>query len=106
MVTGSMSAAIEVDREKLAELCRRYRVRQLSLFGSAVHDELRPESDIDFLIEFDPQHRPGLVEFHRLEMELSGLYGGRRVDLVNPKYLNRRIRDRVLAEAQLQFAER
>jgi len=58
-----MSVAVEVDRERLAELCRRYHVRQLSLFGSAVRNELRPESDIDFLIEFDPEHHPGMVEF-------------------------------------------
>ena len=46
-----------------------------------------------------------MIEFHQLEQELSLLCGGRRVDLVNPKYLNHRIRDRVLAEAELQFAE-
>ena len=100
-----MRAAIEVDTAKLAELCRRYHVRRLSLFGSAVRNELGPESDLDFLIEFDPAGRPGIVDFYELEQELSNLYGGRRVDLVNPKYLNRRIKDRVLAEAELQFAE-
>jgi hypothetical protein len=101
-----MNVAIEIDRAQLAGLCRRYHVQRLSLFGSAVRNELQPESDIDFLIEFDPAHRPGMVEFHRLEQEISELYGGRRVDLVNPKYLNHRIRERVLAEAELQFAER
>jgi predicted nucleotidyltransferase len=100
-----MNIAAEVDRGKLAELCRRYHVRQLSVFGSAVRNELRPESDIDFLIEFAPESRPGMVEFYQLEQELSALYGGRRVDLVNPRYLNHRIRERVLAEAELQFAE-
>jgi predicted nucleotidyltransferase len=57
-----------------------------------VRNELRPESDIDFLIEFDPTRRPGMVELHQLEQELSALFGGRRVDPVNPKYLNHRIR--------------
>jgi predicted nucleotidyltransferase len=101
-----MNVAADVDPEKLAELCRRYHVRALSVFGSAARNELRPESDIDFLIEFDPAHRPGLVGYYQLEQELSALYGGRRVDLVNPRYLNHRIRERVLAEAQPQFAER
>jgi predicted nucleotidyltransferase len=75
------------------------------MFGSAVRGELTPDSDVDLLVEFDPDHRPGLVGRHELEQELSALFGGRRVDLVNPKYLNRRIRDRVLAEAEVQFAE-
>jgi hypothetical protein len=75
------------------------------MFGSAVRGELKPDSDVDLLVEFDPDRRPGLVGRHELEQELSSLFGGRRVDLVNRKYLNRRIRDRVLAEAEVQFAE-
>jgi hypothetical protein len=75
------------------------------MFGSAVRGELKPDSDIDLLVEFDPDRRPGLVGMYEFEQELSTLFGGRRVDLVNPKYLNRRIRDRVLAEAEVQFAE-
>ena len=77
----------------------------MAMFGSAVRGELKPDSDVDLLVEFDPDRRPGLVGRHELEQELSALFGGRRVDLVNPKYLNRRIRDRVLAEAEVQFAE-
>ena len=89
----------------LAAVCRKYGVRSLAMFGSAVRGELKPDSDVDLLVEFDPDRRPGLVGMHELEQELSTLFGGRRVDLVNPKYLNRRIRDRVLAEAEVQFAE-
>ena len=91
--------------ENLAAVCRKYGVRSLAMFGSAVRGELKPDSDVDLLVEFDPDRRPGLVGMHELEQELSTLFGGRRVDLVNPKYLNRRIRDRVLAEAEVQFAE-
>ncbi|MDP2998602.1 MAG: nucleotidyltransferase domain-containing protein [Bryobacterales bacterium] len=76
-----------------------------SVWGSAVRGELKPDSDVDLLVEFDPDRRPGLVGMHELEQELSTLFGGRRVDLVNRKYLNRRICDRVLAEAEVQFAE-
>jgi len=77
----------------------------LALFGSALREDFRPDSDVDLLIEFDPDRRPGMVGLHRLEEELSGVFGGHRVDLVNPRYLNRRIRDRVLDEAEVQFAE-
>jgi uncharacterized protein len=100
-----MSAAIQVEPAQLAEFCRRHHIRKLALFGSAVRNDFRSDSDLDFLVEFDPERRPGMVELYEIERQLSALYGGRRVDLVNPKYLNRRIRDRVLAEAEVQFCE-
>lgn len=96
---------MRVDRERLAAVCRTYRVRRLSVFGSAVWQSFGPGSDVDVLIEFDPAGRPGLTELHELEQALSAVFGGRRVDMVNPKYLNRRIRERVLGEAEVQFAE-
>jgi len=98
-------ATLTSPAENLADVCRKYGVRSLAMFGSAVRGELKPDSDVDLLVEFDPDRRPGLVGMHELEQELSSLFGGRRVDLVNRKYLNRRIRDRVLAEAKVQFAE-
>jgi len=100
-----MSPRLCTDRENLKEICRKYHVCTLALFGSAVRGDLRPDSDVDVLVEFEPDHRPGMVGLHELEQELSKLYGGRRIDLVNPKYLNHRIRDRVLAEAEVQFAQ-
>ena len=100
-----MSTRLALDRQRLAEVCRSYHVRRLALFGSALHEDFRPDSDVDLLIEFDPDRRPGMVGLHQLEEELAGVFGGHRVDLVNPKYLNRRIRDRVLDEAEVQFAE-
>ena len=72
------------------------------MFGSVLRDDFRPESDVDVLVEFEPGHTPGL-RFVRIERDLSELLGGRRVDLVTPKFLNRRIRDRVLAEAEDQY---
>jgi hypothetical protein len=94
------------DRATLDGFCRRRHIRRLALFGSAVRGELGPQSDIDLLVEFDPEHRPGMIAMHEIETELSALFGGRRIDLINPKYLNPRIRDRVLSEAEVQFAER
>jgi predicted nucleotidyltransferase len=89
------------DSRELELVCRRYGVRRLSLFGSAVRGELQPDSDVDFLVEYDPSKRPGMVEMQELADRLSALYGGRKVDLVNPKYLNPRLKTRILAEAQL-----
>jgi predicted nucleotidyltransferase len=100
-----MAAGLQAQRERLAEICRRHHVRRLALFGSAVRGEFRSDSDVDVLVEFEPDKRPGMVGLHEFEQELSALYGGRRIDLVNPKYLNRRIRERVLAEAEVQFGQ-
>ena len=100
-----MSAQIAVDRGRLGEICRRYHVRKLAVFGSMLREDFRADSDVDLLIEFDPASRPRMVGMYQLEQELSSLFAGHKVDLVNPKYLNRRLRDRVLAEAEVQFAE-
>jgi predicted nucleotidyltransferase len=85
-------------------VCRRSAENTTSVacrfFGSAVRGELQPSSDID---ESDPSHRPDLVELQEIEDELSQLCHGRPVDLVNPKYLNPRLRDRILREAVVQY---
>jgi uncharacterized protein len=88
----------------IADFCRRHHIRRLSLFGSVLRDDFRPDSDIDALVEFHPGHTPGW-DIIDLEEELGGLFGGRHVDLVNPKYLNPRLRDRILASAVVQYAE-
>jgi hypothetical protein len=83
----------------ISAFCRRHHIKRLALFGSALGDDVRPDSDIDVLVEFEPGHVPGL-RFVSIERELSGILGGRRVDMVTPKILNARIRDQVLGSAQ------
>ena len=95
--------AIEIPKDELAEFCRRHHITKLSLFGSATKGTLRPDSDIDVLVEFEPGHVPGLALI-RMQDELTALLGGREVDLVTPKFLNRRIRDQILREAVVQYA--
>lgn len=92
-------------QEELAAFCRRNHIRKLAFFGSVLRDDFCPESDIDVLIEFAPGHTPGL-DIVDIEEEFSALLGGRKVDIVNPKYLNRRLKRRVLASAEVQYAER
>jgi len=92
-----------VPKAQLAEFCRRNHIRRLALFGSVLREDFGPDSDIDVLVEFEPGHVPGL-RFIRLQDELSALFGGRRVDLVTPKFLNHRIRDEVLGSAEVQYA--
>ena len=94
---------ITVDEAKLADLCRRYSVRELSFFGSAARGQMRPDSDIDLLVEFLPDAEVDLVDFAGLMLELSHLLG-RRVDLVSKNGLKPLIRDAVLEEARLLYA--
>ncbi len=98
-----MIADIPNDRETIAALCRRHHIRKPSLLGSVLTDDFRPDSDIDVLVEFEPGRPVGFRIFD-IEEELSRLFGGRRVDLVNAKFLNRHLKDRVLASAQVQYA--
>jgi len=99
-----MSPQIPIDRDIIAEFCRRNHIRRLALFGSVLRDDFGPGSDIDVMIEFEPGQLVGL-RFIEIERELSSLLGGRKVDLITPKFLNRRIRDRVLASAEVQYDE-
>jgi uncharacterized protein len=95
--------SIQVEEAKLIELCGRYAVRELSLFGSAVRGEMRPDSDIDLLVEFLPEAEIDLVDYAGLMLELSALLG-RKVDLVSKNGLKPLIRSSVLGEARLLYA--
>ena len=94
-----LTRGITLDDELLAELCRRHGIRRLALFGSALRDQLRPDSDIDLLVEFAPGHTPGLLGIATIELELERLVN-RRVDLRTPADLSRYFRDTVTAEAR------
>ena len=88
---------------EIAEICRRYQVKELALFGSAVRGELRPDSDLDLLVDFLPEARPGLLGLSALTRELSALLG-RQVDLGVKPALKPRTRPGVLAEARVIYA--
>jgi predicted nucleotidyltransferase len=108
---GRTHAAVSTRRlaipgDVLADLCGRYRVRRLSLFGSALRGTDRPDSDVDLLVEFEPEARPSLLDVVAMEEEMSALLGGRRVDLRTPQDLSRYFREDVLREAQVQYAAR
>lgn len=94
---------VAVDHEPIAKLCRRYHIRRLALFGSVLREDFRPESDVDMLVEFEPNQTPGL-EFFTIEDELGQLLG-RRVDLNTPASLSQYFRDEVLAEAETIYEQ-
>ena len=96
---------IQLLRDKIADFCKRNRIRKLSLFGSALKGDLRKDSDIDLLVEFQPSEFPSLLDLARMERELSKLFDGQKVDLRTPNELSRYFRDEVLATASVQYAE-
>lgn len=87
----------------IEELCRRHGIKRLSLFGSVLTPDFRPDSDIDVLVEFQPGHRIGLFGMAALQRELSELTG-RKVDLRTPNDLSKYFRDDVLRMAVVQYA--
>ena len=95
-------ARINVDKHRIAEFCRRHRIRRLALFGSVLRDDFGPRSDVDVLVEFEDGRAPGLA-FFAMENELSEILG-HNVDLSTPHFLSRSFRDDVLAEAEDQYA--
>lgn len=101
----STKVHIDIPQKAIAGFCLRHHIRKLSLFGSVLSDAFRPDSDVDVLVEFEPGHVPGMIRFVQMEKELSLLLGGQKVDLVTAKFLNRRIRDQVLADAEVQYAK-
>ncbi len=95
--------SVQVDEAKLADLCRRYHMRELSVFGSAARAEMRPEGDIDLLVEFLPGAKVDLFDYSGLMLDLCKLIG-RKVDLVSKKGLKPLIRESVLKEARPVYA--
>jgi predicted nucleotidyltransferase len=96
---------ISISPKKLAQFCGKYHIRKLAFFGSVLRDDFGPTSDVDILVEFEKGHTPGLA-FIDIQDNLSKLLGGREVDLVTPKFLNHRIKDRVLKEAKVVYVSR
>jgi len=94
------------DEVALEAICRRYRIRRLSLFGSTLRRTNRSDSDVDLLVEFEPGATPGLLTMAQIEIDLSGLLGGRRVDLRTAGDLSRYFRDEVVRAAEAQFDAR
>ena len=72
---------LKVPRHRIADFCKRWSVTELSLFGSVLREDFRPDSDVDVLISFAPNSRQQRDDLQRMQQELSTIFG-RRVDLV------------------------
>ena len=98
-----MPTHIPVDREKISEFCRRHHIRKLSLFGSVLRDDFGPDSDVDVLVEFEPDGTPGMFGLVAMQDELTEMFR-RTVDLRTPQDLSRLFRDTVVANAEVEYA--
>lgn len=99
-----MTNRLTIDDDKLADFCRRHGIHKLSLFGSTLNGTAGADSDIDLLVEFEPGGKPGLIALAAIEDELSGLLGGRRVDLRTAEDLSRYFREEIVRTAEVQYA--
>ncbi len=93
---------IEIPSEAIAEFCQRHHIQKLSLFGSVLRKDFSPASDIDVLVEFHPEHIPGLIRLSAMEQELSHIFQ-RRVDLRTLEDLSHYFRQEVLDSAIVQY---
>ena len=94
-----------IPKDKTEAFCRRNHIRKLAFFGSVLREDFSPDSDIDVLVEFEPDAGIGFFELYDIEQELSSLLGGRKVDLSTPKCLSKYFRDKVLSEAEVHYAK-
>ena len=96
-----LSRRLKINRPELTGFCRVNNIQKLALFGSVLRDDFKPESDIDVLVEFQPGKTPGFLKLAGMEEELSGIIGGRKVDLRTPQDLSPHFRGRVMTEAKV-----
>jgi predicted nucleotidyltransferase len=95
---------ILASKEQLETFCKKHFIGRLSLFGSILRDDFKPESDVDVLVEFQPGHKIGLLKMARMEAELSEILK-RKVDLRTPADLSRYFRQEVVQNAEVQYAQ-
>jgi predicted nucleotidyltransferase len=97
-----INTQITLPREKIAAFCRRYPIRRLSLFGSVLSDEFATDSDVDVLVELEPDAGIGYFELVQMQMELSSIFD-HDVDLLTPAALSHHFRQEVLDSAQVIY---
>jgi uncharacterized protein len=99
----SQQSRINISQEQLAQFCQRNHIVKLALFGSVLREDFKAESDIDVLVEFEPDRIPGLA-FFEMETELTRIFG-RKVDLNTPGFLSSKIRTKIQQESAVQYVK-
>ena len=99
-----IAPGVDLDDQALAAFCRDNGIRQLAVFGSALREDFRPDSDVDLLVEFESDRTPGMMGLARMQRSLEALIGGKRtVDLRTYGDLSRYFRDEVRSTARPVF---
>ena len=98
-----MNPQVSISKIALAAFCQEHGIKRLAVFGSALREDFGPESDTDVLVEFEPDRIPGLLGIAGMELELSELFTGHKVDLRTPEDLSPYFRQDVLATAEVQY---
>lgn len=93
-----MQAQIALPIDEIIAFCKRHPIRKLSLFGSVLRDDFDDESDVDMLVEFEPDAKITLFDLVHMRDELNELIG-REVDFLTPGFLSDRFRDKVMNSA-------
>jgi predicted nucleotidyltransferase len=93
-----------IPKKQIEGFCKKYHIQRLSLFGSVIRPDFKPESDIDVLVEFESGYKVGLLKMAHMENELSTLLGT-KVDLRTPGDLSRYFRQDVIENAEVQYAQ-
>jgi len=94
---------ITFDRKALEKFCLENGIKKLSLFGSVLKDNFGPDSDIDMLVEFMPGETVGFMRLIGIEIDLTELFGGRKVDLRTPGEINDYFKERVIKESEILY---
>jgi len=97
-------AQFKIPKKKIEEFCKKHRIHKLSVFGSFLRKDFRPDSDLDILVEFEPGEKVGFLKLAEMERELSEILG-HKVDLRTPAELSRYFRQEVLDSAEVQYAK-
>ncbi len=101
-MSSTIITNINIPNEEIERFCQQYHIEKLAFFGSVLRDDFTPESDIDILVDFHPEHIPGLIRLSLMENELSRLFQ-RKVDLRTPEDLSPYFRQEVLDSAVIQY---
>jgi len=99
-----MNKNLIIPKDEIADFCQRHHIRKLAIFGSALRDDFRPDSDVDVLVDFQVELEPGFMGLARMERELSEILGW-QTDLRTPEDLSRYFRDEVIAGAEVQYVQ-
>ncbi len=100
-----MNPLLSVSKKALAIFCQDHGIKRLAVFGSVLREDFGVDSDIDVLVEFNPDRIPGLFGVAGMELELSELFPGRKVDLRTPEDLSPYFRQEVLDTAEVQYEQ-